>query len=380
MKLTTAGESHGKALVAIIEGLPAHLKLDIDKINEALANRQSGFGRGARQKIERDRVEILTGVRNGETLGSPVTLCIYNKDFANWEDSMSAGECAPAQMESKKLTKVRPGHADLTGMLKYAQEDARNILERASARETAIRVAAGEVYRQYLSALGVEIGGYVCEICGIKDEGRYAFNELANAKTTQTGMLNSEAECLAMDKISQLKKEGDTAGGAVEIRVKGLKSGFGSVMTYATKLDAQLVGALMSIQAIKGVEVGAGFEVAKKSGREIHDEIFYNETQGFYRETNRAGGIEGGMSNGEEIVLRAAMKPIPTLMKGLQTVEFSTKKNAVAASERSDVCAIFALEVIAESVVAEVIANAVSVRLGGDTMEQVLERYEKLCK
>ncbi len=380
MKLTTAGESHGKALVAIIEGLPAHLKLDIEKINEALSLRQSGYGRGARQKIERDRVEILTGVRNGETLGSPVTLCIYNKDYANWEESMSAGECSLPAMEAKKLTKVRPGHADLTGMLKYGQEDARNILERASARETAIRVAAGEVYRQYLLALGVEISGYVCEICGIKDGGKYAFNELARAKTTPTGMLDAEAERLAMDKIATLKKNGDTAGGAVEIRVKGVKSGFGSVMTYAAKLDAQLAGALMSIQAIKGVEIGAGFEVARKSGKEIHDEIFYDEARGFYRETNRAGGLEGGMSNGEELILRAAMKPIPTLMKGLQTVDFSTKEKAVAASERSDVCAIFALEVIAESVVAETLANAVAARLGGDTMEQVQQRYKNLCK
>ena len=315
MKLTTAGESHGKALVAIIEGLPAHLKLDIEKINEALALRQNGYGRGARQKIEKDRVEILTGVRNCETLGSPVTLCIYNKDFENWESSMSAEACDKSAMDAKKLTKVRPGHADLAGMLKYEQEDARNILERASARETAIRVAAGEVFRQYLSTLGVEIGGCVLEICGIKDGGRYAFNELIRAKTTQTGMLNQNAEKQAVEKIEQLKKGGDTAGGVVEIRVKGLKSGFGSVMTYAEKLDAQLAQGLMSIQAIKGVEIGAGFAVAEKSGRDIHDEIFYEESKGFYRKTNRAGGLEGGMSNGEEIVLRVAMKPIPTLMK-----------------------------------------------------------------
>lgn len=378
MKLTTAGESHGKALVAIIEGLPAHLKIDIDKVNGALALRQSGFGRGGRQKIEKDCVEILTGVRNGETLGSPVTLCIYNRDFANWESCMSAGECDKAAMDAKKLTKVRPGHADLTGMQKFAQEDARNILERASARETAIRVAAGEIYRQYLSALGVEIGGYVCEVCGIKDGGRYAFNELARAKNTDLGMLDSEAEQLAVQKITQLKKEGDTAGGAVEIRVKGLKSGFGSVMTYAEKLDAQLAQGLMSIQAIKGVEVGEGFAVAEKSGREVHDEIFYDEGKGFYRTTNRAGGLEGGMSNGEEIVLRAAMKPIPTLMKGLKTVDYNTKKETTAASERSDVCAIFALEIIAEAVVAEVLANAVAKRLGGDTMQEVKERYERL--
>ena len=378
MKLTTAGESHGKALVAIIEGLPAHLKLDIEKINAALALRQSGFGRGGRQKIERDRVEILTGVRNGETLGSPVTLCIFNKDFANWESAMSASACDKEVMESKKLTKVRPGHADLTGMLKYDQEDARNILERASARETAIRVAAGEVYRQYLSTLGVEIGGYVREVCGVKDGGRYAFNDLLRAKQTELGMLNPEIEQAAKEKIVAIRKDSDTAGGIFEVRVRGLKSGFGSVMTYEEKLDAQLARGLMSIQAIKGVEIGEGFAVGSVSGREVHDEIFYNEEKGFYRTTNRAGGLEGGMSNGEELVLRAAMKPIPTLMKGLQTVEFASKEKAVAASERSDVCAIFAAEVIAESVVAQVLADAVAKRLGGDTMAEVQERYARL--
>lgn len=378
MKLTTAGESHGKALVAILEGVPAHLQIDVEKINEALALRQSGFGRGARQKIERDQVEILSGVRNGETLGSPITLCIYNKDFANWETSMSANACVEEDMQAKALTKVRPGHADLTGMLKFQQTDARNVLERASARETAIRVAAGEIYRQYLSALGVEICGYVKEICGVKDGGRYAFTDLSKAKTTLLGMLDSEKEQQAVEKIKALKTAGDTAGGVVEIRVKGLKSGFGSVMTYDEKLDGLLAQGLMSIQAVKGVEIGAGFEVANVSGKEIHDEIFYNEDKGYYRETNRAGGIEGGMSNGEELVLRVAMKPIPTLMKGLTTVDMKTNEKAVAASERSDVCAIFALEVIAEAVVAKVLAFAVDKRLGGDTISQVKQRYELL--
>ncbi len=379
MRLTTAGESHGKALIAVIEGLPAHLHIDVEKINLALALRQSGFGRGARQKIERDNVQILTGVRNQEALGSPVTLCIENRDYANWSACMSDGACDLAAMEAKKLTKVRPGHADLTGMIKYGQVDARNILERASARETAIRVAAGEVFRAYLSELGVEISGYVKEICGVKDGGMYAFNDLKRAKTTQTGMLDSQAETLAIEKIAQLKKDGDTAGGVVEIRVKGLKCGFGSMMTYEEKLDALLAQGLMSIQAIKGVEFGEGFGVAEKSGKDVHDEIFFNEN-GIYRKTNRAGGLEGGMSNGEDIILRVAMKPIPTLMRGLQTIDFDTKEPTTAASERSDVCAIFALEIIAEAVVAQVLANAVEKRLGGDTMEQVKARYEALPK
>lgn len=378
MKLTTAGESHGKALVAIIEGIPAHLKIDKDKINAALALRQSGFGRGGRQKIEKDKAEILTGVRNGETLGSPITLCIYNKDYENWSNCMSDGACDETVMAEKSLTKVRPGHADLSGVVKYGQTDARNVLERASARETAIRVAAGEVYRQYLAQLGVEIGGYVSEVCGIKDTGRYAFNDLAKAKETSLGMLDENVEKLAMEKITALRSSGDTAGGVVEVRVKGLKSGFGSMMTYSEKLDARLARALMSIQAVKGVEVGMGFGVASVSGKDVHDEIFYDEEKGFYRESNRAGGLEGGMSNGEEIVLRLAMKPIPTLMKGLQTVDFNTKEKTVAASERSDVCAIFALEIIAEAVVAETLANAVAERLGGDRMDEVKQRYDLL--
>ena len=377
MKLTTAGESHGKALVAIIEGLPARMPIDKEKINQDLALRQSGFGRGARQKIEKDQVEILTGVRNGETLGSPVTLCIYNKDYANWESCMSDGACDLTVMEKKSLTKVRPGHADLTGVIKYGQTDARNILERASARETAIRVAAGGVFKQYLSALGVEIQGYVKEVCGIKDEKEYTFEELKNSKTTQVGMLDKAIEDKAVEKIKALKKDGDTAGGLVEIRVKGLKSGFGSVMTYDQKLDGLLAQGLMSIQAVKAVEVGCGIAAAEKSGKDIHDEIFKDE-KGYYRKTNRAGGIEGGMSNGEEIVLRVAMKPIPTLMKGLQTVDYLTGESAVAASERSDVCAIFAMQIIAESVVAKVLADTVSQRLGGDTMDEVKERYNKL--
>ncbi len=378
MKLTTAGESHGKALVAILEGVPAHLKINQDQINQELALRQRGYGRGGRQKIESDEIEILTGVRNGETLGSPITLCIYNKDYQNWAAAMSAGACDQAKMQAKALTKVRPGHADLTGILKYEQQDARNILERASARETAIRVAAGSVYKQFLSGLGVQIAGYVKEVCGVKDEGRYAFNELLRAKDSKVGMLDEQAEQLALQTIDGLKKDGDTAGGVVEVRVKGLKSGFGSVMTYEEKLDACLAKELMSIQAVKGVEIGAGFDVAHVSGRHIHDEIFYDESKGYYRESNHAGGIEGGMSNGEEIIVRVAMKPIPTLMRGLKTVDLATGEQTIAAAERSDVCAIFALERIVEAAVARVIAQAVQTRLGGDTMREVQERYALL--
>ena len=372
MKLITAGESHGKALTGIIEGLPSNLKIDIDEINRYLALRQSGYGRGGRQKIEKDRVEILSGVRNCLTLGSPLAFAVVNSDYANWKEYMAPEGCDTTQ---KTLTKVRPGHADLTGMIKYEQNDARNVLERASARETAVRVVAGSIARQYLSALGVRISGYVKSVCGVADDNVYAFEELEKAKENPLFMLNNSEK--AIEKIDELKRSGDTAGGIIEIRVKGLKSGFGSCMQYSSKLDAILCGAIMSVQAIKGVEVGLGFECARLSGSRVHDEIYY-ENGKFLRKTNNAGGIEGGMSNGGEIVLRAAMKPIPTLMKGLETVDFITKQKAVAAPERSDVAAICAAEIILESVTATALAEVVSERLGGDNMREVIGRYGQL--
>lgn len=373
MKLTTAGESHGKALIGVIEGLPAGLKINIEEINGFLALRQCGYGRGGRQKIEKDEVEIVSGVRNLVTLGSPLALEIKNKDYASWSEYMAPEGCDITQ---KQLTAVRPGHADLSGILKYGQTDARNVLERASARETAIRVAAGTVARQYLSELNIEISGYVKSVCGVIDPNIYAFERLIEAKKSPLFMLDKCAEEKAVRLIDKLKAAGDTAGGIIEIRVKGLKSGFGSCMRYSEKLDALLCGAMMSVQAIKGAEVGLGFEAAKLQGSKVHDEIFYNGN--YYRKTNNAGGIEGGMSNGEEIVLRAAMKPIPTLMKGLNTVDAVTKKAVKAAGERSDVAAICAAEIILESVVAFTLADVVSRRLGGDTMREVSERYSAL--
>lgn len=373
MKLTTAGESHGKALIGIIEGLPSNLKIDVDEINSYLALRQSGYGRGDRQKIEKDRIELISGVRNLITLGSPLSFAVINKDYENWREYMAPEGC---NVEGRKLTKVRPGHADLTGVLKYAQTDARNILERASARETAARVAAGSVARQYLKALGVEIAGYVKSVGNVVDPHIYAFERLLEAKNHPLFMLDSEREKEAEKLLDGLKEKGDTAGGIIEIRVKGLKSGFGSCMQYSEKLDAILCGAMMSVQAIKGVEVGLGFTAAQLEGSKVHDEIYYNG--GYKRKTNNAGGIEGGMSNGEDIVLRAAMKPIPTLMKGLDTVDIETGKPAKAAGERSDVAAVCAAEIILESVVAFALADVVSRRLGGDNMGEVTERYRAL--
>ncbi len=373
MKLTTAGESHGKGLIAVIEGLPANLKLDIEEINYYLSLRQGGYGRGARQKIERDTVEILSGVRNSLTLGSPVTLFIKNNDYANWSEVMSAEK---ADTSLRRLTKVRPGHADLAGVLKYGHDDARNVLERASARETAARVAAGTVAKQYLKELGVEISGFVKAVCGVTDEKDYPFEALDNAKKSRLFMLNKDKEEKAVALLDELKENGDTAGGVLEIRVKGLKSGFGSCMTYDQKLDARLAFAAMSVQAVKGVEIGLGFKAAGMRGSKVHDEIYYDG--GYYRKTNNAGGIEGGMSNGEEIVLRAAMKPIPTLMCGLNTVDIITHERVKAASERSDVCAVCAAEVILESAVAFALAQTVAERLGGDDMREVKERYALL--
>lgn len=374
MKIVTAGESHGKGLFAIIEGLPAHLKIDFAEIDRMLALRQGGIGRGARQKIECDRAEFLSGVRGGETLGSPVTIAVFNRDYANWEAYMAPQEC---DTQSRRVTCVRPGHADLAGMKKYAQEDARNVLERASARETAVRVAAGTVCRQLLRALGVHVTGYVRALAGVTDETEYSFAEIARERRSDTGMVSPKSSEQAALRIERLRQEGDTCGGVIELRAAGLKSGFGSCMTYREKLDARLCAALMSVQAIKGVEVGIGFGAAARRGSEVHDEIFA-EAGRIFRNTNRAGGIEGGMSNGEEIVLRAAMKPIPTLMRGLRTVDLSTGLPAAAATERSDVCAVAACEVILESVLCSALAEAVLERLGGDTMAELIARYGRL--
>ena len=373
MKLTTAGESHGKALIGIIEGMPANLEIDIEEINKYLALRQSGYGRGGRQKIERDKVEILSGVRNLKTIGSPLAFSVINNEYENWRQFMAAEGCDTSQ---KTLTAVRPGHADLTGLKKFGQNDARNVLERASARETAVRVVAGTLARRYLKVLGVKISGYVKSVGAVSDESVYTFDDLDNAKNSPLFMLDKNKEADAIKFIDAMKERGDTAGGVIEIRISGLKSGFGSCMQYSSKLDALLCAALMSVQAIKGVEVGLGFGAAKLSGSKVHDEIYFDGN--FYRKTNNAGGIEGGMSNGEEIVLRSAMKPIPTLMKGLKTVDYLTGQPAVAAAERSDVCAICAAEIVLESVVAFTLADVVSQRLGGDCIAEVINRYKDL--
>lgn len=373
MKIATAGESHGKGLFCIMEGLPAGLVIDQKEIDAYLALRQSGYGRGARQKIEHDRAEILSGVRGGVTLGSPVTLAVWNRDYENWKEYMAPEGC---DVSARRLTKVRPGHADLTGLKKFGGDDARNVLERASARETAVRVAAGTICRQLLRALGVEVSGYVRSVGDVCDEKEYSFDALS-CRLPELFMMDAAKQKEAMAYIDACKEAGDTCGGVAELRVKGLKSGFGSCMTYAEKLDARLAAALMSVQAIKGVEVGLGFGAAARRGSDVHDEIFFSEGE-YLRRTNRAGGIEGGMSNGEEIVLRAAMKPIPTLMRGLATVDYVTHEGVRAATERSDVCAILACEVVLESAVCAALAEVVLGRLGSDNLADLKKRYEEL--
>ena len=372
--LTTAGESHGKGLFAIVEGIPQGLIIDLEKINGELFRRQSGYGRGARQKIESDKAEILSGVRNRTTLGSPVTLAVWNRDYENWKEFMAPEGC---NTEERIVESVRPGHADLTGMKKFGVTDARNILERASARETAARVAAGGIFRQLLEALNIEVTGFVRSVGTSFDGATYTFEDVVKKRSAELAMLDRDVEKRAKKQIDSCKEAGDTLGGVIELRVRGLKSGFGSPMTYREKLDARIASTLMSVQAVKGVEVGCGFSLAEMKGSEAHDEIYY-ENGKFTRGSNRAGGIEGGASNGEELVFRVVMKPIPTLMRGLNTVNYNTKTPAKASTERSDVCAVPACEVVCESALLAEIAKVVSERLGGDTLSEWQKRYGEL--
>ncbi len=371
LRYLTAGESHGQALVAVIEGLPAGLALTAAYINTQLARRQGGYGRGARMNIAADAARLLSGVRGGTTLGSPLALLIENKDWANWSQVMSAEQ--DAQMEERVVTKPRPGHADLAGVLKYGHRDIRNVLERSSARETAARVAAGTVARKLLAELGMEITGHVVQIGSVAAAvGELSLAELKERATaSQLLCADHMAEQEMIAAIDQARNDGDSIGGVFEIRVVGVPPGLGSHVHWDRKLDARLAAALMSIQAVKGVEVGLGFAAAARAGSQVQDEIFYENDRGFYRNTNRAGGIEGGMSNGEEIALRAAMKPIPTLYRPLQSVDLVSKKPFAASVERSDVCAVPAACVVGEAVTAWELACACMEKFGGDSMDEL---------
>lgn len=371
LRYFTSGETHGKCLTAIVEGMPAGVKIDLGKINEALARRQQGYGRGGRMQIEKDTAEILSGVRGGYTLGSPIAIRINNRDWKNWEEIMGT----ESSNGEKAVSCPRPGHADLTGGMKYNHKDLRNVLERASARETAARVAVGALVRQVLEPFSIEFLTHVVSIGSVKDTADWreeGFFE--KVKNSPVGFADKDAEKKAMEYIDDIKAKGESCGGVVEVIIKGLPAGLGSYVHYDRKLDANIAFSVMSVQAIKGVEFGMGFECADTCGSKVHDEIYYNNC--FNRQTNNAGGIEGGMSNGEPVVVRAAMKPIPTLYTPLSTVELSDKSAKKAAVERSDICAVPACSVVVEAVVAFEIAKAFLDKFSGDCMDDVKAYYD----
>ncbi len=393
LRYLTAGESHGQALVTILEGIPAGLKVRAEEINEQLARRQKGYGRGGRMKIEQDQVDILSGIRAGKTLGGPIAMKIKNKDWVNWRKIMSAeggsasgGDVAQDDLgQAKVVHHPRPGHADLPGGIKYQHHDLRNILERASARETAARVAACAIARKFLESFGVELVGHLVNLGGIGvTEDRPGVAEIAKrTEASELRCLDQGAEQKMIARIDQAKKVGDSLGGVIEVIVTGLPVGLGSHVQWDRKLDGRLAQALMSIQAIKGVEVGLGFESANRLGSEVHDEIFFTAKKGFYRSHNHAGGLEGGMTNGEPLVLRAAMKPLSTLYRPLRSVNIMTKEAYEATVERTDITAVPAAAVIAENVVAYTLADAFLEKFGGDSMDEILRNhagYQKQVK
>lgn len=372
LRWATAGESHGPRLTAIVEGIPAGLALLAADVDADLARRQRGYGRGGRMKIETDRVEFVGGVRGGETLGSPIAMSIANRDHANWADRMSA---APLPAAAQPLTRPRPGHADLAGGLKYARHDLRDVLERASARETASRTAVGAVCRKLLAAFAIDVFAHVVSIGPVEAA---AHRELpleqlrSLARASDLACADGAAEARMKEAIFDASHAGDTLGGVFEVVATGVMAGLGSHVQWDRKLDGRLAQALMSIQAIKGVEVGAGFMAARTRGSEVHDAIHYDgRARRFTRPTNRAGGLEGGVTNGEPVVCRAAMKPIATLKRALASVDVATKDAYEAAFERSDVCAVSAASVVGEAMVAIVLADALIEKFGGDSMQEL---------
>lgn len=378
-RFVTAGESHGPALTAIVEGVPAGLPLQAAFIDADLQRRQGGYGRGGRMRIESDRAEILAGVRHGETLGSPIALQVRNRDWANWSQIMSPDPLDEAVGDEalRRVHLPRPGHADLIGLLKYGRSDARDILERASARETAARVAAGAVAKRLLEELGITLGSHVVMLGGIEAEIPTELPDPLNAAVDASPVrcLDPEAEARMIDAIDEAKRAGDTLGGVFEVVARGVPVGLGSHVSWDRKLDGRLAAAVMSIQAIKGVEIGLGFEAAARPGSRVHDAIIAEPNRiraaGYGRTSNRAGGLEGGISTGLPLVVRGAMKPISTLMQPLQTVDLRTGEAGQAVRERSDVCAVPAAGVVGEAMVAIVLADAVLEKFGGDSLVEV---------
>ena len=377
-RFLTAGESHGPALTTIIEGVPAGLPITAAPINAQLKRRQGGYGRGARQKIESDTAEILSGIRFGRALGSPITLVVRNRDWANWTTKMSVEPLPEGEEETKTITVPRPGHADYAGMMKYGHDDLRNILERASARNTATMVAVGAVARLLLAEFGVSVASHVVNIGGIKSAENIDLRQVAElAEDSPVRVADPDAEARIIAAIDDAKYRGDTLGGTFEVVALGLPVGLGSHVHWDTRIDGKLAQALMSIQAIKGVEVGLGFGAADIPGSQVHDALFYDagDDAKFRRGTNNAGGTEGGMTNGEPLVVRAVMKPIATLMKQLPSVNLTTKEGVPAFAERSDVCAVPAAAVVGEAMVAIVLAQLMCEKFGGDSLAEMSANY-----
>jgi chorismate synthase len=370
LHLTTAGESHGPGLTCVLEGIPAGLVLDRAAIDRDLQRRQLGHGRGGRMKIERDRVEVTGGVRHGRTLGGPIALHILNRDYANWEERMSPW---PVNGEVDEVHLPRPGHADLVGTQKYGLTDVRDILERASARETAARVAGGAVAKAFLAVLGVQVFSHVLQITGVAAPRRDDLKpeDFAAVDASPVRCLDPDATAAMVAEIDRLRRANESLGGVFEVRAFGLVPGLGSHVSWEERLDGRLAQAIMSIQAIKAVAIGDGLEVASRPGSQAHDEIFYEEPSGYFRETNRAGGLEGGMTTGAPLVVRGAMKPLPTLTKPLRSVDIATHEPAQALRERTDSCTVPAAGVVGEAMVAFVIADAYRRKFGGDHVDDV---------
>ena len=376
LRYLTAGESHGRSLTAILEGMPAGVSVTEDDINRELARRQKGHGRGARMAIETDKVQVTSGIRWGETLGSPIAMMIQNKDWEKWQKLLSVD---PADRdESKRVIKPRPGHADLVGMLKFDRKDAQDILDRASARETASRVAVGAVCRKLLEPFGIRVFSYVREIGSVKTTAspEYTDEFLSRVEASSVRCPDPQAEKAMIELIDKAKQAGDTLGGVYTVVVTGCPPGLGSHTHWDRKLEGRLCWAMMSIQAMKGVEVGMGFAMARQHGSEVHDELFYSKEKGFYRQTNRAGGFEGGMTTGEPIVLSVAMKPISTLMKPLRSVNVETKEPFTAEVIRSDVTAVPAAGVAAEAIAAFEVASALRDKFGGDSLREMKDNWQ----
>ncbi|HEX5706229.1 MAG TPA: chorismate synthase [Pyrinomonadaceae bacterium] len=378
-RFTTAGESHGRALVAIVEGLPAGLRVDAEEIDRELRRRQWGYGRGGRMKIESDRAEILSGVRHGIALGSPVALLIENKDWANWQEVMASEARDVPEERARRVSRPRPGHADLAGGLKFGARDLRDVLERASARETAARVACGALAKQLLNAFDVEIRSHVVQLGGVPGEPlELTFDEIRSIPDDAPLRCgDTEAQARMVELVDEARREGDTLGGVFEVVARGVVAGLGSHTSWEAKLDGRLARALMSIPAVKAVSIGAGVEAATLPGSQVHDEIHYDAGERrFTRPTNRAGGLEGGITNGEELRARGFLKPISTLRRALRSVDIETKEEASAAFERSDVTAVPAAGVIGEAMLALALAGAMREKFGGDSLSEMRRNFD----